>query len=109
MSATGLPMTPTEYAAAQRGLVLAAEYHEVQRRIEYHEVQRRIDAGHEFAALMEAGGSVFVSGEWRGISSLTDEGSNRLTIACDDGTEWLALRTATRPYRPAGSDRGTEG
>lgn len=98
MSATGLPMTPTEYAAAQRGLVLAAEY---------HEVQRRIDAGHEFAALMEAGGSVFVSGEWRGISSLTDEGSNRLTIACDDGTEWLALRTATRPYRPAGSDRGT--
>jgi len=84
------PMTPTEYAFTQRGFELAAEY---------HQVQARIEAGHEFVALMAPGGSVFVSGEWRKIRSLTDEGSDRMTLRCADGTEWLARRTATRPYR----------
>lgn len=90
-------MTPTDYAAALRGVELADQY---------HEVQRRIDAGHEFVALMEDGGQVFVSGEWREIAALTDEGNDRMTIVCSDRSEWLAKRTATRPYRPAPSDEG---
>lgn len=91
----GVPMTPTDYRQTMRGFELAAEY---------QAVQARIDAGHEFAALMAPGATVFLAGEWREIVTTIDEGHNRLTIVCTDCTEWLALRTATRPYRQPTTD-----
>lgn len=85
-------MSAADYEAAQRGIEQAAEY---------HAVQAKLDAGHEFAALMADDGDVFLSGAWRTISAVRGESDNRVTIVCTDGTEWLARRTATRPYRPS--------
>lgn len=99
MNRAHLPMIPSLYDQQVQGIRLAAEY---------ASVQARIDQGHEFAALMEAGGSVLLAGEWREIVTTISEPEERVTIVCTDCTEWLARRTVTRPYRPA-SPEGVEG
>jgi len=90
-----LPMTPSDYRLAFDGIAKAAEY---------HAIQRKLDAGHEFAGLMSAGGSLFIQGEWREIVTTISEPNDRVTIVCTDCAEWLAARTATRSYRPPSTE-----
>lgn len=85
-----LPMLPTLYAQRIREVELLAEH---------DAVQTLIDNGHEFAALMEVGGSVRCSGQWQKITSFASVSDRRVLIVLPDGTEWLAPHTATRAYR----------
>lgn len=91
MSGLGLPAMRAEYESRFTGVEKVAEY---------ERVNRLIDNGHEFAALMERGGTVQIGGQWRTIDAVESVSGARVLLVCMDGTEWLARRAANRPYLP---------
>lgn len=95
MSATRLPVMPTQFEAELRGVAEAEQ-------MQY--LRHLTDAtDHQFVALMAPGGEVMCFGQWRSIAELRGGTPGHYVIACTDGTEWLADRMSTRRYRSPAS------